>query len=212
MTALRLIMRDLRLAWAGGGAWLPVLFFLAAAILYPFAVGPDLKLLRATGGAMLWIAALLAALLPIERLIRPDLESGYLDQLAVRGWADEAVAALKIAAHWLSFGPPLLIATLIGAALFDLDGGTLATLLAGLAISTPALAALSVTIAALTARAGGGAAGLMLLPLAIPVLIFGAGSLAPGSVGGLALLAAVSLGLTVLAPFAAGAALRALRE
>ena len=92
------------------------------AILYPFAVGPDLKLLPATGGAMLWIAALLAALLPIERLIRPDWESGHLDQLALRGWADEAVAALKIAAHWLGFGPPLLLAALIGAALFDLDG------------------------------------------------------------------------------------------
>ncbi|WP_420607059.1 heme exporter protein CcmB [Novosphingopyxis sp.] len=212
MNALRLIARDLRLAWAGGGLWLPVLFFLAVAILYPFAVGPDLKLLRATGGAMLWIAALLAALLPIDRLIRPDLESGHLDQLAVRGWADEAVAALKIAAHWLSFGPPLLLAALFGAALFDLGGRTLGILLGGLAVATPALAALSVTIAALTARAGGGAAGLILLPLAIPVLIFGAGSLDPGARGGLPLLAAVSLGLTVLAPFAAGAALRALRE
>lgn len=212
MNALRLIARDLRLAWSGGGAWLPVLFFLAVAILYPFAVGADLKLLRATGGAMLWIAALLAALLPIDRLIRPDWESGHLDQLALRGWADEAVAALKIGAHWLSFGPPLLLATLVGAALFDLDAPTFGTLLAGLAIATPALAALSVTIAALTARAGGGAAGLMLLPLAIPLLIFGAGSLAPGSTGGLPLLAAVSLALTVLAPFAAGAALRALRD
>ncbi len=212
MNALRLIARDLRLAWTGGGMWLPVLFFLAVSILYPFAIGPDLKLLRATGGAMLWIAALLAALLPIDRLIRPDLESGYLDQLAVRGWTEEAVAALKIAAHWLSFGPPLLLATLVGAALFDLDGRTLGILMGGLAIATPALAALSVTIAALTARHGGGAAGLMLLPLAIPVLIFGAGSLDPSARGGMALLAAVSLGLTVLAPFAAGAALRALRE
>ncbi len=212
MNGLRLIMRDVRLAWSGGGLWLPVLFFLVVAILYPFAIGPDARLLRATGGAMLWIAALLAALLPIERLIKPDWESGHLDQLAVRGWADEAVAALKIAAHWLSFGPPLLLAALVGAALFDLDGRMLATLLAGLAIATPALAALSVTIAALTARAGGGAAGLMLLPLAIPVLIFGAGSLDPSARGGMALLAAVSLGLTVLAPFAAGAALRALRE
>ncbi len=212
MSALRLIARDLRLAWTGGGLWLPILFFLAVAILYPFAVGPDAKLLRATGGAMLWIAALLAALLPIERLIRPDWESGFLDQLAVRGWADEAVAALKIAAHWLSFGPPLLLATLVGAALFDLDGDMAGTLLGGLAIATPALAALSVTIAALTARAGGGAAGLMLLPLAIPVLIFGAGSLDPNSVGAMPLLAAVSLGLTVLAPFAAGAAMRALRD
>lgn len=212
MNAVRLIARDLRLAWRGGGLWLPVLFFLGVAILYPFAVGPDLKLLRATGGAMLWIAALLAALLPIERLVRPDLESGHLDQLALRGWADETIAALKIAAHWLGFGPPLLVATVIGGALFDLDGDTLGTLLAGLAVATPALAALSVTIAALTARAGGGAAGLMLLPLAIPVLIFGAGSLDPTAAGALPLLAAVSLGLTVLAPFAAGAALRALRE
>ena len=123
-------------------AGLPVAFFLIAATLFPFAVGPDAKLLAKAGGGMLWLAALLAALLPIERLVAPDAETGMLDQFAVRGIADESVAAAKIVAHWLGFGPPLMIAALPGAALLGLDTGTLGRLEAGLAIGTPALAAL----------------------------------------------------------------------
>jgi heme exporter protein B len=195
-------------------AGLPVAFFLIAATLFPFAVGPDAKLLAATGGGMLWLAALLAALLPIERLVAPDAEAGVLDQYAVRGIADESVAAAKIVAHWLGFGPSLMIAALPGAALLGLDAATLGRLEAGLAIGTPALAALGVTVAALTVglRGAGALAGLVLLPLGVPLLIFGAGALSPGDGQALKLLAATALLLTAGAPFAAGAALRALRD
>ncbi len=195
-------------------AGLPVAFFLIAATLFPFAVGPDARLLAKAGGGMLWLAALLAALLPIERLVAPDAEAGVLDQLAVRGIADEGVAAAKIAAHWLGFGPPLMLAALPGAALLGLDGLTLVRLEAGFAIGTPALAALGVTVAALTTglRGAGALAGLVLLPLAVPLLIFGAGALNPGNMGALKLLAATALLLTAGAPFAAGAALRTIRD
>jgi heme exporter protein B len=195
-------------------AALPVAFFLIAATLFPFAVGPDPKLLAKAGGGMLWLAALMAALLPIERLVAPDAEAGMLDQLAVRGIADEAVAAARIFAHWFGFGPPLMLAALPGAALLGLDGETVARLEAGLAIGTPALAAIGVTVAALTTslRGAGAVAGLMMMPLAVPLLIFGAGATAPEAGGALKLLAATALLLLAGAPFAAGAALRALRE
>jgi heme exporter protein B len=209
---LPLIRRDAARGLRAAG--LPVAFFLIAATLFPFAVGPDAKLLAKTGGGMLWLAALLAALLPVERLVAPDAEAGILDQLAVRGFADEAVAAAKIVAHWLGFGPPLMLAALPGAALLGLDGGTLARLEAGLVIGTPALAALGLTVAALTAglRGAGALAGLMLLPLAVPLLIFGAGAIQPDGASAMKLLAAVSLLFVTGAPFAAGAALRAVRE
>jgi heme exporter protein B len=209
---LALIRRDTMRGLRAAG--LPIVFFLIAATLFPFAVGPDAPLLAKAGGGMLWLAALLAALLPVERLIAPDAEAGMLDQFAVRGIADEAVAGAKIAAHWLSFGPPLMLAALPGAALLGLDGATLGRLEAGLAIGTPALAALGLTVAALTAglRGSGALAGLVLLPLAVPLLIFGAGALAPGGIGALKLLAAVSLILVGGAPFAAGAALRSFRD
>ena len=209
---LALIKRDTVRGLRAAG--LPVAFFLIAATLFPFAVGPDARLLASAGGGMLWLAALLAALLPIERLVAPDADAGVLDQFVVRGLADESVAAAKIVAHWLGFGPPLMIAALPGAALLGLDMATLGRLEAGLAIGTPALAALGVTVAALTVglRGAGALAGLMLLPLAIPLLIFGAGALRAGDGEAIRLLAATALLLTAGAPFAAGAALRALRD
>jgi len=209
---LPLIRRDAMRGLRAAG--LPVVFFLIAATLFPFAVGPDARLLAKAGGGMLWLAALLAALLPIERLVAPDAEAGILDQFTVRGIADEAVAAAKIAAHWLGFGPPLMLAALPGAALLGLDGAALWRLEAGLAIGTPALAALGVTVAALTVglRGAGALAGLVLLPLAVPLLIFGAGAFDAGGSGALRLLAATALLLTFGAPFAAGAALRTLRD
>ncbi len=208
-----LVRRDLRLAWSGG-LWLPVAFFLLVAILYPFGVGPDPKLLARTGGGVLWVAALLAALLPVDRLIQPDAEQGVLDQLAVRGISDETVASAKLLAHWLSFAPPLMIAAIPAAALVRIDGETLWRLEAGLALGTPALAALGLLVASLTAglpRAGA-LAGLLMLPLAVPVLIFGAGSLSAGSGAAIKLLAASSLFIAALTPFAVGAAIRAMRR
>jgi heme exporter protein B len=208
-----LIWRDLRLALAGGAS-LPIVFFLLVATLYPFGVGPDGALLARTGGGVLWIAALLAALLPIDRLIAPDAENGVLDQLTVRGVSAEIIAIAKIIAHWLSFGPPLMLAAFPAAALLRLEGDTLWRLELGLLIGTPSLAALGVMVACLTSglRSSGALAGLLMLPLAVPLLIFGAGSLDPASGSALKLLGASSLLLCALTPFAAGAALRALRE
>ena len=210
---LALIRRDVAQAWRAGGTFLPVAFFLLVATLFAFAVGPDAQLLARTGGGVLWMAALLAALLPVDRLIEPDRLSGVLDQLAVRGHSDESVAAAKLLAHWLSFAPPLMLSVLPAAALLRIDPGTLLRLEAGLALGTPALAALSLTVSALTAglRGAGALGGLLMLPVAVPVLIFGAGALNDGSGSALKMLAAVSLLLTAGAPFAAGAALRAAR-
>jgi len=212
---LALVRRDLGLAFRAGSVWLPVVFFLLVATLFPFAVGPDGPLLSRVGGGVLWMAALLAALLPVDRLVAPDRDAGVLDQYAIRGLGDEWIAAAKMLAHWLSFGPPLMLAAIPAGALLRLDGGTLLRLEAGLAIGTPALAALGLTASALTAglRGGGGAlAGLLMLPLAIPILIFGAGALGEIDGGALKLLAAASLLLVAGAPFAAGAALRAMRD
>ncbi|MEA3008909.1 MAG: heme exporter protein [Sphingomonadales bacterium] len=210
-----LVGRELRLAASGGRALLPLIFFLLVAALFPFAIGPDPALLARTGGGALWVAALLAALLPVDRLIEPDRASGVLDQLAVRGISEESVAAAKLAGHWLSFGPPLLLAALPAAALMKLPAPVLIRLELGLLAGTPGLAALTLIVAALTAglRTTGALAGLLMLPLAVPILIFGAGLTEPnGSAGALKLLAAASLLLVAIAPFAAGAAIRAARD
>lgn len=194
-----------------GGALLPLLFFLAVAMLYPFGVGPDARLLARTGAGVIWVAALLAAILPLDRLVEPDIEAGVFDQFALRGLSEEAVMAARIAAHWLCFGVPLMLATPVSAVLLGLDGAPVLRLEAGLALGTPGLAAIGVMIAALTAglRAGAALGGLLLIPLAVPILIFGAGSVQDQGAGGLPLLAAASLVALAVAPFAAGAAIRA---
>jgi len=211
---LAILRRDLRLlllGTGGGGVMLPILFFLAVAIIFPFAVGPDPVLLARIGGGVIWLAALLAAILPLDRLIEPDREAGLFDQWALRGIAEEWIIALRIAAHWLSFAPALLLATLPAAALFGLKGSVIAVVELGLLAGTPGLAAVGVLVAAITAGLKGGAAlaGLLFIPLCVPILIFGAGSLAIGGGSGIALAAAASLVLLALAPFAGAAALRA---
>lgn len=212
-----LLRRDLAVLLPGGrrgGSLLPLLFFLAVAMLYPFAVGPEPELLARTGGGVIWVAALLAAILPLERLVSADLEAGVFDQLHLRGVSEEWAMASRLLAHWLAFAPLLLLAALPAATLLNLPPETLRILLLGLLAGTPGLAAIGLAIAALTASLRGGAAlsGLMVIPLAVPILIFGAGSLARPDGSGLALTAAISLGLCALAPFAAGAAIRAARE
>jgi heme exporter protein B len=200
-----LIGRDVRRGLTGA-AWLPIAFFLLVAALMPFAIGPDAKLLSRIASGALWIAALTAALLPVERLVEPDRIDGVLDQLFLHGMAEESIAFAKIAAHWLIFAPLLLIATIPASALLAMDGSSLARTEAALAIGTPGLASLAVAIAAVTAglpRAGS-LAGLLLLPLAVPLLIFGAAN-------AFLLEAAISLLLTAGAPFVAGAAIRAAR-
>ena len=200
---LALIRRDVRRGLSGA-AWLPVAFFVLIAALVPFAIGPDARLLARIGPGAMWIAALTAALLPIERLVEPDRADGVLDQLLLHGCADELTALAKIVAHWLTFAPLLIAAALPASALLGMDGSALARIAAALAVGTPGLAALAVMIAAVTAglpRAGS-LAGLLLFPLAVPLVIFGAAD-------ALLLEAAISIGLVAIAPFAAGAAIRA---
>ena len=218
MSAFRtLLARDVAQMFGGGrrgGALLPVLFFLAVAMLYPFAVGPDAELLARTGGGVVWVAALLAAILPLDRLLAPDLDQGFFDQWALRGISEEAVVAVRLLAHWLSFGPPLMLAAIPAAALLGLDRATLGTVELGLLAGTPGLAAIGLIIAAITVslRAGAALAGLLLNPLAVPLLVFGAGALTTDGESGLALTAAISLLLVAIAPFAAGAAIRSARD
>ena len=207
-----LIAREVRRT-LGGAAWLPVIFFLLIATLVPFAVGPDARLLARIGGGVLWIAALTAALLPIERLVEPDRADGVLDQLALAGISEEAIGAAKIIGHWLTFGPLLLFAAVPGSFLLGLEGRALVAPLIALAVGTPALAALSVAVAALTAglpRAGA-LGGLLLMPLAVPLMIFGAAAAGGDSDGALKLEAAVALIIVAGAPFVTGAAIRAAR-
>jgi len=202
---ISLIRRDVRRGLTGA-AWLPIAFFLLVATLVPFAIGPDARLLGRIGAGALWIAALTAALLPIERLVEPDRADGVLDQLALHGVAEESVAFAKIIAHWLTFAPLLLVAAVPASALLAMDGESLLRTEVALAVGTPALAALAIAVAAVTAglpRAGA-LAGLLLLPLAVPLLIFGAAD-------AMALEAAVSLLLTAGAPFVSAAAIRASR-
>jgi heme exporter protein B len=213
---IALIRRDVARAFAGG-AVLPVIFFLLVATLYPFAVGPDTAVLERTGGGVIWIAALLAALLPVDRLVAPDAETGVLDQLTLRGVSDEVIIAAKMVAHWISFGPPLMLAAIPAAALLKLSGSTLFAVEIGLLIGTPGLAALGMLVASLTTglRNAGALAGLLMVPLAIPLLIFGASAISQSAEEQSAtysLLAAASLFVIAVTPFAAGSALRGLRH
>ena len=220
MAALfQIVGREVALAYGLGGRgsarfWMPVAFFIAVAAIYPFAVGSDAQLLQRTGGGVIWVAALLASILPMDRLVGNDIEQGVIDQWAIRGISEEVIALAKTIGHWLSFGPPLMLAALLSSALLGLDARQVMLVEAGLAIATPALAALGLMIAALTAgiRHGPALGGLLLLPLAVPMLIFGAGSLYPGGENGLLLLAAGSIFLVAVGPIAAGAAIRAGRE
>ncbi len=214
---IALVGRELALRFGRwGGVMLPLLFFLLVASLFPFAVGPEPRLLARIAGGIMWVAALLAALMPIDTLFEPDRADGTLDQLAARQVPFEIVATARMISHWLAFGPLLLLTVPVAAALLALPAAAMLPLIVGLAIGTPALAALGTVAAALTTglRGAGALAGLLVLPLALPVLIFGAGAMGdgPAVAGALKLLGASSLFLVALSPFAAGAALRASLE
>lgn len=212
-----LLLRDLRLSVrVGGGALMGVLFFLVVVTLLPFAVGPELALLRRIGPAMLWVSALLASLLALDRLLLADYEDGSLDLILMAPMPLELTVAAKGVAHWLATGLPLVVAAPLLGLLLDLDltaGLTVAlTLLAG----TPALTFLGLIGAALavTLRRGGLLVPVLILPLAIPVLIFGvaasnAALVGPGPFGPpFTILCALTLISLVVGPFAAAAALR----
>jgi len=202
-----LFRRDVLMIARSPVLWLPVLFFVLVAALFPFAVGPDARLLARIAPGIIWVAALLASLLPVETLLAPDVEDGTIDQLIARGIPLEIICTGRIAAHWLGFAVPLLMALPVAGVLLGLNADTATRLGLALLVGTPALASLAVVAAALTAglKGGGALAGLIVLPLALPVLIFGVGS---DVAGALRLLAAASLVALAVGPFAAAAALR----
>jgi heme exporter protein B len=202
-----LLRRDLSLIARSPALWLPVMFFVLAAALFPFAVGPDARLLARIAPGIIWVSALLASLLPVETLLAPDVEDGSIDQLIARGIALELVCAARIIAHWIGFAVPLLAALSVAGVLLGLSSDDGTRIAIALALGTPALASLAVVAAALTAglKGGGALAGLIVLPLALPVLIFGVGS---DVAGAFRLLAAASLVAMAVSPFAAAAALR----
>ena len=204
---ITLVRRDLLLIARSPALWLPVMFFVLAAALFPFAVGPDARLLARIAPGIIWVSALLAALLPVETLLAPDVEDGSIDQLIARGIALELVCAARIVAHWVGFAVPLLAALPVAGVLLGLDWADGARIGLALLLGTPALASLGVVAAALTAglRGGGALAGLIVLPLALPVLIFGVGS---DVAGAFRLLGAASLVALAVGPFAAAAALK----
>lgn len=209
---VRIIRRELRRG-LGGPAWLVPAFFLIVAAIVPFAIGPDAPILARIGPGALWIAALAAALLPIERLVEPDRADGILDQFALQGASEEAVALAKIVGHWLAFGPLLLIALLPASALVGIGPEITARTALSLLIGTPALAALAVAVAALTSGLGRASslAGVLLLPLATPLVIFGASATFEDAGAALKLEAAVALFILAGAPFVTAAAIRAAR-
>jgi len=211
-----LIRRDLRLAFRGGtDAMMGVIFFVLAAILFPFGVGPDAAILPRIGGGIIWVVALLAALLSLERMFAADHEDGSLDLLYLSPVSLGQLALAKAVAHWLTSGMLLLIASPVLALLYNLPSAAFLPLVATMALGTPTLSLVGAIGAALTlgARRGGVLLALLLLPLYIPVLIFGAGAI-DGAIAGrditpqLMVLGGFLLAALALAPWATAAALR----
>lgn len=209
---LALLARDLRLAARGGGELLTLLlFFVMVGVIVPFAIGPDRAQLARLAPGIVWIAAFLAMLLGLDRLFRDDEEDGSL--LVFRGGLLplEAVVAAKVIAHWLLGGLPLILASPVLAVLLSMSMEAWGRTVLSLLLGTPALAAFGAFGAAVTVglRRGGLIAPVLLVPIAIPVLIFGVGAIAGSATGSaLLLLAALSLFACAISPFAAALALR----
>jgi len=218
MTALwAILLRDMRIAVRiGGGALMGVLFFLAVVTLIPFAIGPDQALLRKIGPAILWLGALLASLLGLDRLFAADHEDGALDLILMGAAPLELTVAAKGLAHWITTGLPLVLAVPVLGLLLDLDalaiGAVALTLLAG----TPALTFIGMIGAALAValRRGGLLLPVLVLPLTVPVLIFGVSAAETAVIGPVTfgtpflILCALTLMSLVIGPFAAAATLR----
>jgi len=209
------LSRDLALA-RGGGAGLGVMFFLLVVTLTPFAVGPDLALLARIGPAILWLGALLASLLGLDRLLQADHEDGSLDLMHLAPAPLELQVAAKILAHWLATGLPLVLAAPLFGVMLDVGPEVSVRVALALLIGTPALACLGAVGAALTVglRRGGLLVPVLILPLAVPVLIFGVAACDASRDGWapLSVLAGLALGYAVLGPVAAAGALRLLRD
>jgi heme exporter protein B len=211
-----MIRRDLRLALRQGmDSMMVVTFFVLAVVLFPFGVGPEPNVLARIAAGVIWVAALLASMLSLERLFQIDYEDGSLELLALSPMPLEAAVAAKVAAHWLTTGLPLIVATPLLALLLNMDMEGFGVLLAALALGTPTLSLIGSVGAALIlgSRRGGVLLSLLVLPLYIPVLIFGVGAV-DAAIGGFAfkaqllILAALLAGAAALCPFAAAAGVR----
>jgi heme exporter protein B len=215
-----LVVRDLRLVWRRPGDVAVVLaFFLLAASLFPLGVGPALETLARIAPGVLWVAALFAAMLSLERLFAEDFADGSLEHLALLPLPLELVVLAKCLAHWLVTGLPLAILSPALGLLFGLDSLSIAVLTASLFLGAPSLSLLGGLGAALTlgARRGGALLALLVLPLAVPVLIFGVGAVealkgGDGVWSHIALLGAFFLGALAVTPWAMAASLRQAME
>jgi len=211
-----LVLRDLKLAFrAGGEALTLVLFFIMVAVIVPFAIGPDRPQLSRLAPGIIWIAAFLAMLLGLDRLFRADSEDGSLDLLRASVLPLEAVVAAKVIAHWLVTALPLLLATPVLALLLSMSFEQWARTALALLAGTPALVGFGAMGAAVTVglRRGGLVAPVLILPLAVPVMIFGVGVSDPMAGGSATLfLIALSLVVTAFSPFVAALALRTAGE
>jgi len=214
-----LFLREMQIARrVGGSASMGVAFFLCLVAITPFAVGPDPKLLARIGPAILWISALLAALLGLDRLFQADAEEGSLDQFHLAGLPLELAVVAKCAAHWVSAELPLVVAAPLLGLMLDQEAKALAAVTASLLLGSPALTLIGAMGAAATVsvRRGGLLMALLVLPLAIPVLIFGVSAASAATAADASLLApfaflgALALAALALCPFAAAALLRQL--
>ncbi len=218
MSALAaLLSRDMRIAVrVGGGALMGVLFFLLVVTLVPFAIGPDLALLQRIGPAILWLGALLASLLALDRLFAADHEDGSLDLLLMGRTPLEIAVAVKALAHWLTTGLPLVAAAPVLGLFLNLEPAATGAVALTLLIGTPALTLIGLIGAALAValRRGGLLLPVLILPLTVPVLIFGVSASNAAIVGPVpfgtpfTILCALTLASLVVGPFAAAAALR----
>ncbi|HLY56284.1 MAG TPA: heme exporter protein CcmB [Stellaceae bacterium] len=213
---LAIVRRDLRLAFRqGGDGAFAVMFFVLAAILFPFGIGPEPELLARVAPGILWVVALLAAILALDRMFQPDWEDGTLELIRLSPLPLELAVVAKCLAHWLVTGLPVLLATPVVALMLRLDPASLPMLLLGMALGTPVLSLFGSVGAALTlgARRGGVLVSLLVLPLEVPVLIFGVGA-ADAAVGHevgraqLLILGAMLAAALPLCPLAAAAGLR----
>ncbi|MGJ8626648.1 MAG: heme exporter protein CcmB [Sulfitobacter sp.] len=213
---IALLIRDLRLAFrAGGGFGLGLAFFLIVTVLVPFSVGPQADLLGSIAPGVLWLGALLACLLSLDRLLALDYEDGTLDLLVTAPLPLEAAVSVKALAHWLTTGLPLVLAAPVLGVLLNLPTGGYGWLVLSLALGTPALSVIGTFGAALTVgiKRGGLLMSLLVLPLYVPTLIFGAEAARRGAAGldgttPLLMLAGVTFGTIALMPFASAAVLR----
>jgi heme exporter protein B len=208
-----LLRRDLAIGRRiGGAASMGVIFFLCLVAITPFAVGPDQTLLARIGPAILWISALLATLLGLDRLFQADAEDGSLDLILMSDTPLELVVLGKCLAHWLLTGLPLVVASPVFGLMLGLDARAAGAVVASLALGTPALTLIGAIGAALTVslRRGGLLLAILILPLSIPILIFGvaAASSAVGFATPFLILCGLTLATLAAAPFAAALALR----